>query len=400
VTATGSAGPPTKPACPAALSNPPARATPVPTIAPSASGGSSTVFDWGGSSSGALGDQSTSDAARNPVRVSLPGGTTVSALAAGDDFAMALTTTGSVLAWGDDEWGELGDGATTDSEFPVLVDLPEGTVATAIAAGNGFALALTSTGAIYSWGINFFGNLGDGTSAQSDLPVPVSQLDSGMRATAIAAGGYHALALIAGQPNCVFAWGDDRLGEGGAPDPTPNDGTSGYVCVPQGTDLTTVAAGGDFSLAVSSTGSVYSWGDNRDGELGDAVGDGSTTAVLVDLPTGTQVTAVAAGLNHALALTSAGTLFAWGDNVSGDLGDGTTTKRDVPVAVRLPAGARVADIAAYDWSSLAVTSGGSILSWGMAEDTGTVDVPAPVATPGGTRVSRVAVGSDFSIATA
>jgi len=405
VTATGSAGASTHPKCPAEISDPPARTARVPTAAPSPSRGSSTVLAWGGSSDGALGAGATSDQVAGPLQVPLPAGTTIRAIGAGDDVVLALTSTGSVLAWGDGQWGELGDGAMTDSEFPVTVDLPVGTVATAIAAGEDFALALTSTGAVYAWGDNFFGDLGDGSTVESDVPLLVP-LGAGARATAIAAGRYHALALIAGRPNCVLAWGDNREEEvgGGGSDQLAEPGgeveTPVYTCLPAGSDVTGVAAGGDFSLALTSVGSVYSWGSNGDGELGDAAGRESASPVPVDLPAGTRVTALAAGLAHALALTSDGRLLAWGDNLSGDLGRGTTAETPLPAAVSLPSGVRVTAIAAAGWSSLALTTNGTVLSWGAVTSSivSDVDRPSPEPMPSGLRVSQIAAGDDFWVA--
>lgn len=283
-------------------------------------------------------------------------------------------------------------------------------MATAIAAGFDFALALTSTGAIYAWGDNFFGDLGDGSTVQSDLPVQV--LPPGARAIAIAAGRYHALALITGRPNCVLAWGDNREGEVGSgsdfnPPFEPNGPSETdiptYTCVPQGTDLTAVAAGQDFSLALTSTGSVYSWGANFSGELGDAIGRMSAEPVPAELPPSTTVTAVAAGSDHVLALTSSGSLLAWGSNSVGQLGDGTTSGGALPVEVRLPRGAPVASIAAGEQSSMALRTDGSILTRGDLVQPGLMvsgnELPSRVTTPHGARLTLLAVGGDFAIAT-
>ena len=146
---------------------------------------------------------------------------------------------GAALAWGDNTYGELGNGTTTNSPVPVAVDLPAGTRATAIAAGYTQSLAVTSTGSVLAWGYNAHGELGDGTiGAPSATPVPVD-LPAGTRVTAIADAG-------------------------------------------QG-------------LAMTSTGSVLTWGYNYHGDLGDGSTANSSTPVPVDLPAGTSVVAIAAG---------------------------------------------------------------------------------------------------------
>ena len=108
-----------------------------------------------------------------PVNVSLPTGTKVTAVAAGSLHSLALTSTGAVFAWGYNADGELGDGGTTNSDVPVKVKLPAGTKVTAVAAGGYYSLALTSTGTVFAWGYNADGELGDGGTANSIVPVKV-----------------------------------------------------------------------------------------------------------------------------------------------------------------------------------------------------------------------------------
>jgi len=119
------------------------------------------VFAWGWNIAGQLGN-GTTNGSDLPVKVSLPGGTKVTAIAAGFAHSVALTSTGALLAWGKNYNGNLGDGSTTDSDVPVKVSLPVGTKATAVAAGAEHNLAVTSTGAVLAWGYNADGQLGDG----------------------------------------------------------------------------------------------------------------------------------------------------------------------------------------------------------------------------------------------
>ncbi len=201
-------------------------------------------------------------------------------VAAGLYHGLALTSTGAVLAWGWNIVGQLGNGSTNGSDVPVEVRLPGGTKVTGIAAGFAHSVALTSTGAVLAWGKNYNGNLGNGSTTDSDVPVKVN--------------------------------------------------------LPVGTKVTAVAAGAEYNLALTSTGAVLAWGYNADGQLGDGSTGTSDVPVNVSLPTGTKVTAVAAGALHSLALTSTGAVLAWGYNADGELGDGNTTNCDVPVKVNLP----------------------------------------------------------------
>ena len=201
-------------------------------------------------------------------------------VAAGLYHGLALNSAGAVFAWGWNIVGQLGNGSTNGSDLPVKVRLPGGTKVTGIAAGFAHSVALTSAGAVLAWGKNYNGNLGNGSTTDSDVPVKVN--------------------------------------------------------LPVGTKVTAVAAGAEHNLAVTSTGAVLAWGYNADGQLGDGSTGGSDVPVNVTLPTGTKVTAVAAGALHSLALTSTGAVLAWGYNADGELGDGNTTNSDVPVKVNLP----------------------------------------------------------------
>ncbi len=129
-----------------------------------------------------------------------------------------------------------------------------------------------------------------------------------------------------------------------------------------------VAAGLYHSLALTSTGAVFAWGWNIVGQLGNGSTNGSDVPVKVRLPGGTKVTGIAAGFAHSLAVTSTGAVFAWGKNYNGDLGNGSTTDSDVPVKVSLPAGTKVTAVAAGAEHSLAVTSTGAVLAWGYNAD--------------------------------
>jgi len=293
-----------------------------------------TVLAWGSNNLGQLGNGTTTNST-TPVKVKLPAGVKITQVRAGCFDSLALTSTGQVLAWGGNQEGQLGNGTTVDSDIPVHVSLPAGTTVTGIAAGDAHSLARTNTGQMLAWGFNPEGQLGDGTTVDRHSPVPVA-LPAGVTVTGIAAGEFHSLAITS--TGGALAWGFNVEGELGNGTSQSSD-VPVPVSLPVGTTVKAVIAGCEHSLAITSTGQVLAWGSDLFGELGNGTtGDGSTTPVLASLPPGTTVKAIRAGCEHSLALTSTGQILAWGLGDNGRLGDGGTDSSDVPVHVKLPTG--------------------------------------------------------------
>ena len=280
----------------------------------------------------------------------------------------------AVFSWGYNGNGQLGDGTTTERHVPGTV-LASGALAGKTVtdiAGCGFhSLALTSDGQLFAWGYNGLGQLGDGTTAIRSVPVAVTMTGalSGKTVTAIAGGARHSLALTSdGQ---LFAWGQNDDGQLG-------DGTTADRSVPVavtmsgallGKTVVAIAAGVYHSSALTSDGRIFAWGLNADGQLGDGTTSSRTTPVAVTMNgvlAGETVVAIAAGYAHNFALTEDGQLFAWGRNDNGQLGDGTITNRHVPVAVIMsgaPAGRSVLEIAGGGFHTIALTGVLPIDTW-------------------------------------
>jgi alpha-tubulin suppressor-like RCC1 family protein len=293
------------------------------------------VYTWGFNGFGQLGDGSTTSR-RTPTRVPAfpPMGATVTAMDTGANHTAALLSDGTLYAWGENSYGQLGNGTTTDSSTPVkLPDFaPPGTSVAAVSAGGSHTAALMSDGSVFAWGINSAGQLGDGTTAQRDTPIAVADFSPpGTTVTVIATGGYHSAALL--DDGTLYTWGLNlygQLGHGTTADtPTP---TLVPDFPPPGSTVASIAAGEFHTAALLDDGTLYLWGWNFFGQLADATRTPRATPTLVrDFPPdGTTITAIAAGDAHTAALLDDGTLFAWGYNEMGQLGDGTTEDRSSP----------------------------------------------------------------------
>lgn len=310
-----------------------------------------TVWGTGNPSYGGLSTVGTvaNDSVVNPK--ALPGVSGAQAISAGARASFAVrAANGAVLAFGHNEYGKLGDGSTTDRRDAATVTLPAA-VSVVDAAGD-FTLALVG-GSVYAWGSNRYGQLGDATVTDRSAPVKVSMLSS---ATAISGGGYHSLALVGG---AVWSWGANPYGQLG-------DGTTTERHVPAAVSglsgVAQIAAGASFSVALGSDGRVWVWGISDSGQLGDGTtGSSRKTPGLVSGLSG--VKAIAAGNTHALAVKSDGTVWAWGSNGDGELGDGSGSDSAVPVQVK-----GLTDVVAVSagWMySVALAADGSVWAWGL-----------------------------------
>ncbi len=293
-------------------------------------------------------------------------------------------------SWGYNLGGQLGNGTTTDTDVPGAVSGLTGV--TAIAAGGNHSLALLSNGTVMAWGRNGYGQLGDGTTTESDVPVAVSGL-SGV--TAIAGGYEYSLALLSN--GTVMAWGENGSGQLGNGTHTSSDVP---VAVSGLSGVTAIAAGYWHGMALLSNGTVKTWGENDAGQLGNGTHTSSDVPVTVSGLSG--VTAIAAGEGHSLALLSNGTVMAWGDDSRGELGNGTSGgTSDVPVAVSGLSG--VTAIAAGGSDSFALLSGGNVMAWGLNEngelgDGSETETDVPVGASGLSGVTAIAAGADHSLA--
>jgi alpha-tubulin suppressor-like RCC1 family protein len=343
-----------------------------------------TVWTWGANFNGKLGIGDT-----NPVRMSIPvevhdpGNVSylnsVQAIMGGEVHNVALKADGTVWSWGYNAFGQLGNGTTNDAWLPVQTGLGASPPLTNVIKLGGrpyFTLAVKSDGTVWAWGMNRYGQMGNGTvnplpGPQVIVPGLVSNswpggaINSPMQVTC----GYQFSAALLTN-GTVWTWGGGSHGELG-------DGPiiTNYVPVrvPGLTNITAISAGWFHILALKSDGTVWDWGNNANGELGDGTTINRSNAVQV--LNVSNIVVVSGGDGHSSALAADGTVWKWGLNDLGELGNGTTNAVANPFPAKILTDkfgngfSNLVLVSARDYHNIAVKADGSVWMWG-ANDQG------------------------------
>ena len=349
-------------------------------------GTSGATACWGDNGVGQLGNGTTGSINATPGLVSAPAGVSFSAVSVGPAHACGLTSGGAAYCWGWNLFGELGNGTRTNSPVPTLVNAPGVAFGTVSMAENS-SCATDGTGAVYCWGVDhgsilttpqpisappgvtlFAVSIGglflpdsavacgiaaDGTplcwgangvgavgNASSDFiepaPVPLALpvTDSVFSVVSVGGKDYQFAYGVGSRTGTVYCWGGNGTGQLGVGSVGLSSSTPAPIAAPGGVSFASVSAGGFHACAVATTGSVYCWGSNSNGQLGDGTATDSPTPVEVYAP-GVSFSAVSAGRYHTCAVANAppNTAYCWGANSSGQLGNGTTVDQLTPVAV-------------------------------------------------------------------
>ena len=361
------------------------------TTSPAITAGQTVTFSYtdptAGNDANAIQDSSGNDAS-SIVTASVSNHVVTSSLSLGSNHSCAVASTGGVKCWGYGTYGQLGNnasGAFSERTTPVDVHTSSSSSTalsgvSAIALGSQSSCALTTAGGVKCWGANNYGQLGDGTQSNRSTPLDVRTSSSSSTAlsgvTAIDIGGFHSCAVTATGGVKCWGWsGDGQLGDGSSGDTTKSTSpvdvhTSSTSNTPL-SGVKAIALGYEHSCALTTAGGVKCWGDNNSGQLGNgssgSSADRTTPVDVTGLSSG--VSAIALGANHSCALTTTGGVKCWGSNYSGQLGNGSSgssADRNTPVDVTgLTSG--VAAIALGDTHSCALMTTGGVKCWGRGE---------------------------------
>ncbi len=324
------------------------------------------VLCWGENNRGQLGN-GTTDATEIPQRVLVPPGVVFQQVSAGSEHTCAVDEDGAVWCWGRNNHGQLGDGTTTDSLVPVQVSAPVSVRFQQVAAGGAHTCAVDTRGAVWCWGRN--NHLQLGVDGVNESPEPV-QADTGVRAESVAAGD--AFTCIVSPSSGVYCWGrddNDQLG------PNGNGDTASPVWVTTNTAIQ-VACGREHACLVYLSGQVFCWGANGNGQLGNG-GTGTSEKDLQRVG-GVAATFLGLGWNHSCAVLQTGDVACWGQNDQGQV-DPDSTEDPITSASGVDLGSlQIQQVTGGEAHTCALTSDGEIVCWGL-DDRGQLGPDSQVA---------------------
>ncbi len=315
-----------------------------------------SVKCWGDNEYGELGDGKTAVPGSDPVYVrGLKN--TVREVTAGGMHTCALLETGEIYCWGNNEHGQIGDGTREERPTPVAVKGIEDAVS--VSAGDSHTCALLKSGGVKCWGYNTFGQIGDGSTEDRIEPVNVQNLSGSVKN--ISSGYFHTCAVLSS--GSLFCWGFNYAGQlGGGADkeklPVEVNGLN--------TEVLSVSAGHNHTCALMKNGGVKCWGANSSGQVGD--GTMSERREPTDV-TGLSsvVKKISAGGSHTCALLETGDINCWGDNDRGQIGDNSTSNRPKPVRVEWTDSGFIA-VEAGGKHTCALLKSGGVVCWGDNSD--------------------------------
>ena len=311
-----------------------------------------SLWAWGHNSNGQLGDgtntvfMGANNDKNSPVQIG--SATNWESISLGQYYSIGIKTDGTLWAWGNNSYGQLGDGSNADRFSPVQIGTATNWVK--ISTGLSFTTAIKADGTLWAWGLNNFGQLGDGTTTFRNSPV---QIGSATNWASISSGYYHTIATKT--DGSLWTWGYNVVGQLGDGTTTQRDSP---VQVGSETNWANISGGGAHSIAIKADGTLWAWGKNTYGQLG----DGTTIQRNSPVQIGTHCASIGAGYYHSIAIKINGSLWAWGHNAEGELGDGTTTDKHSPL--QIGSATNWVSIGVGGYHTLAKNTVGSLWTWG------------------------------------
>jgi len=325
-------------------------ATKIATLASSISG---YLWLWGRNQHGQIGDNST-DNKSSPVQT-ISGGFNWKKISSKGYFCAGIKTDGTLWTWGDNTYGALGDNSTIDKSSPIQT-IAYGDNWKDISSSGGFMGAIKKDGTLWMWGENAFGELGDNTLVKKSSPVQT--IAGGSNWKQISVGSFSSAAIKT--DNSLWVWGSNSYGVLG--DNTTVDKKSPVQTTSYGTDWKQVSCGSYHIAAIKNNGTLWAWGQNTSGQLGDNT-TSSRSSPVQTIAMGNTWSQVACGNSHTIAKKTDGSLWLWGNNSYGQLGINSVTNKSSPIQT-IAYGTDWQEISAGDLTTGAIKTDGTIWCWG------------------------------------
>ena len=360
-----------------------------------------TLWAWGNGTNGELGT-GTATSRSSPVQIGAAA--TWSRIAAGINFSAGILTTGQMFTWGINTNGQLGNNTAVSRSSPTVVGTSSWTAISATRSGGTVAGATIAAG-LWGWGLNTTGQVGDNTTVTKSVPTaltytPLIQtyapwLVSTSSWSLVSVGGSHTVGTLS--VNTLFAWGLNNAGQLAQSNTINRSsptviGTSSWVAL-------SASKTGSYTVAISAIRTLYAWGLNSSGQLGDATVVNKSAVTLIGFGASSW-SVVSAGLNSTAAITLVGALYTWGNNAAGQLGDGTSVGKSSPTLVP----GSWSTVSVGNSYTLAITNTGLLFAWGnntsgQLGDSTTITRSIPFQIGTGSW-SQVSAGTDHSLAIA
>ena len=312
-----------------------------------------SLWAWGDNQFGQLGNGTNLDLA---IPTQIGNEYNWAQIATGAYDSVAIKNDGTLWSWGRNNYGQLGDGTFTNRNTPQQIGTDSNWVSVSGAGSAYHYAALKADGTLWTWGYNLRGQIGDGTMVDKNVPTQIGD-GNWLR---VFAGGYVTMGIKT--DNTLWVWGDNSLGQLGI-------GSGNYQTSPYqlGTaiDWAMISIGGYYTLATKTNGTLWGWGNNTYSQLTNSAPSGDVETP-VQIGTQNDWNKIAAGGRNSLAVKQDGTLWSWGYNNNGQVGDGTTINRPSPV--QIGSNTNWLDVYSSGYHSGAVTTNIDYYSWGLNDD--------------------------------